>query len=442
MPNHPRNVRCKEPRPVVPSGPGMGPVERFAPGSTSQRAYRYGMTGTPTPPPVTLSIGPDGDVVGSDLAPPEQEPTSSDSRADSRFHARTHGRPWRLLLRRWLMLGLALTAVGFVVGGLRQWPQVQLSAALRSAGLRSGNVGRAAAAAMLAGTSAVATASAPHEGPFRIIHEGYVPIDGGLLIAPDTFAPEVDGSYDLLIHFHGDVGVVRESVEHAGINAALAIINLGVMSGVYRDAYSGAGLYEDLLDEIDGALVQRGVIHPHRRRVALSAWSAGYAAIGSILRNRQDEDWLDAIIVLDGIHAGWRQEAPGHMNPRPLEAFVEVARAATEGKLLFTITHSEIEPPNFAGSRDTAAYLLKSVGATPDDDVMLELPPHLKLQAAKNAVSKRREKRMIPYSDTRVGSLHVRGYQGDTREHHMAHLLQMAATALPELAERWTSSPP
>ncbi len=31
----------------------------------------------------------------------------------------------------------------------------------------------------------------------------------------------------------------------------------------------------------------------------------------------------------------------------------------------------------------------------------------------------------------------VRGYRGETPEHHMAHLLQMGATVLPELASRW-----
>ena len=114
------------------------------------------------------------------------------------------------------------------------------------------------------------------------------------------------------------------------------------------------------------------------------------------------------------------------------EAFVELAGRAARGELLFSITHSEIEPPGFAGSADTAAYLLRAVNAKPVTEAILELPPHLQLRAAKRAVAKRKEKRMIPYADTRVGQLRVRGYRGDTREHHMAHLLQMAATALPD----------
>jgi len=395
------------------------------------------MQATPTPPPVTLSIAPDGSVLGGDnLAIAEHEADASRSDGHGRA-AQRRGKPKRRGLRPWLALTLVASLMAVAVGSWRARPATSLQSLTHWSGLEDGTVDRAAAAALLAGTSAVASARTPSAGPFRVKHSGYVPINGGLLIAPTSFTPEADGSYDLLIHFHGDVGVVRESVEYVGLNAALAIINLGVMSGVYRDAYSGKGLYEELLAEIDRALIERGIPTPKRRRVALGAWSAGYGAIGSIVRNRTGQEWLDAVLVFDGIHAGWREEAPDQINPRPLKAFVGIARSAAQGKMLFSIAHSEIEPPSFAGSRDTAAYLLRSVGARPDEDVMLELPPHLKLHAAANAVSKRREKRMLPYSDTQVGDMRVRGYRGDTREHHMAHLLQMAATALPDLAERW-----
>jgi hypothetical protein len=405
------------------------------------RAYRFGVQSTPTPPPVTLTIAPDGSVLGGEGPDGERAGEAQQEGERVEPSGRASGGSKRRGLRRLLTLAFVAGLLAAGIGGWRVWPDSTLQTLAHWSGLENGAVDRAAAAALLAGTAAVASARTPTTAPFRIRHAGYVPIDGGLLIAPDGFEPDTDGSYDLLVFFHGDVGVVRESVEYVRLNAALAIINLGVMSGVYRDAYSGRGLYEDLLDQIDRALVERGLPEPKRRRVALAAWSAGYAAIGSILRNREGQDWLDAILVFDGIHAGWRVEAPDQMNPRPLAPFVDVARSAAQGKMLFSIAHSEIEPPSFAGSRDTATYLLRSVGARPDEDVMLELPPHLQLRAAANAVSKRREKRMVPYSDTHVGDLRVRGYRGDTREHHMAHLLQMAATALPDLADRWGRSP-
>ncbi len=68
-------------------------------------------------------------------------------------------------------------------------------------------------------------------------------------------------------------------------------------------------------------------------------------------------------------------------------------------------------------------------------------PEHLQLRAAEGAVSRALEKRMEPVSEATVGTFHVRGYRGNTPEHHMAHLLQMGATVLPELVARWQSAP-
>jgi hypothetical protein len=443
MRDHPRNVRCRQPRPVVPVRTSSGSSDDEVGSAALRRAYRFGMTATPTPPPVTLTLGPDGLVLGADeeQGPDGAAPDSHPSRRGSRRGSAVSSHRRRPRSRWWLWATLIVLALLSIIAW-RALMGTPLAALTRWSALHLGGAEQVQASALLARRPHRRPYHPPPMGPGAVKHEGYVPIDGGVLIAPTSFTAAPDGSYDLLIHFHGDVGVVRESVEHVGLNAILAIVNQGVMSGVYRDAYSGPSLYDNLLDEIHRAVAARGVRHPRRRRVALSAWSAGYAAIGAIVRNRPDDDQLDAVLVFDGIHAGWRKEAPNKMNPRPLEAFVVLAQRAVRGDLLFSITHSEIEPPSFAGSRQTAAYLLKAVGARPATDVMLELPPHLKLRAAEHAVAKRKEKRMIPYSDTRVGQLHVRGFRGDTREHHMAHLLQMGATALPELAERWGQSAP
>jgi hypothetical protein len=40
-------------------------------------------------------------------------------------------------------------------------------------------------------------------------------------------------------------------------------------------------------------------------------------------------------------------------------------------------------------------------------------------------------------TEAHKGGLHVRGYVGQTPDHHIAQLVQMSTTVLPELAERW-----
>lgn len=261
-------------------------------------------------------------------------------------------------------------------------------------------------------------------------------IRGGVVLIPRTFS-SADGVYDLLLHFHGNTQVVRESAEVSGLNAVVAVINLGIGSGLYEDAYAVPKSYEELLAQIERRLVKRGLVTPRLRRVALSSWSAGYGAIATILTLRTGRDPLDALLVLDGIHVHFRDEDPTRIDGRPLEPFVRAARRAARTEILFTLTHSNIDPRAYAGAQATASYLLEQVGG--DRYPRYEgVPPYVQLESAVGAVAKDKEKRMRLESEGHVGDFHVRGFVGETPEHHMAHLLQMAATALPELVARWT----
>lgn len=110
---------------------------------------------------------------------------------------------------------------------------------------------------------------------------GHASIPGGVLFMPETFA-SADGAYDLYLHFHGNTRVVLESAEVAGLDAVVAVVNLGVNSAPYLDAYEEPGTYERLLASIDHAVGDRGLAHPHLRRVAWGSWSGGYGAISHI----------------------------------------------------------------------------------------------------------------------------------------------------------------
>ncbi len=274
----------------------------------------------------------------------------------------------------------------------------------------------------------------------QIKRTGYAHIWHGILFVPSTFSSE-DGTYDLLLHFHGNTRVVLESAEHAGLNAVVAVVNIGKNSAPYLDAFAAPGIYAQLLGEIGRALGERGLSHPTLRRVALSSWSGGYGALSRIIEHGEDLSSLDAVLVLDGIHCGYLPEDPKALNVRIISPFAVAAKEAADGQFLFSITHSDIEPEGYAGTAATSSYLLDLVhgrrGAPRS-----EPPEHLALRAGKGAVSKRLEKRMEPTSEASVGMFHVRGYRGNTPEHHMAHLLQMGATVMPELAGRWRASSP
>jgi hypothetical protein len=273
----------------------------------------------------------------------------------------------------------------------------------------------------------------------HVQRDGYAHIPGGVLYVPDTFS-SADGAYDLYLHFHGNVRVVRESAEHAGLNAIVAVVNLGTNSAPYLDGYAVPTSYEELLVSVDRAVLARGLESPHRRRVAIGSWSGGYGAVSRILEHGRGLESLDAILILDGIHCGFAQENPRELNTRILSPFLDATHRAAEGRILFSITHSEIDPIAYAGTSRTAQYLL-DVAHGKRGEPRSAAPEHLQLRAAEGAVSRALEKWMEPVSEATVGTFHVRGYRGNTPEHHMAHLLQMGATVLPELVARWQSAP-
>ncbi len=311
--------------------------------------------------------------------------------------------------------------------------------------LEAGN--QLAAAGVIAEPSASAGPVAPSQVslPAVVLHRefpGHIPIDGGVLHIPNSFHPR-EGGYDLIIHFHGDVAIVRESVEQANVNAVLAIVNWGIRSVPYRNIYKETQRFERLLAQIDQGVARRGFKGLELRRMALTAWSAGYGAIESILDTRlapnAENDPLDAVILLDGIHAAFVDEDHHRLSEISVLPFLRAARAAANNRILFTLTHSEIDPILYASTTRSAELLLTSVGAHAAKSTLAP-PAHLSLKAARGSIG--RDTLLQPVTNTQVGSLHVLGYRGNTREMHAAHLLQMGSIALPELAQRWLNPAP
>ncbi|MFO0550834.1 MAG: hypothetical protein U0271_20765 [Polyangiaceae bacterium] len=414
---------------------------RFA-AAVSERARSRGDGLTPTPRPVSLDLD-------SGL-PSSTAPNSTASRTRS---PRSRKAPKRRVLVRYALATLATLLLAFVFfappGTARalhiELPSSDAVLAMFRENLAHASERASAADALVYDKPSAATArpilshgeseASDAEPTDAIRRDGYVSIPGGILVLPTSFHPAADGSYDLLLHFHGNTAVVRESAEVVHLDAAVAIINLGIGSAPYEEYFVAPGTYEDLLASIDRGLARRGVKNPQLRRVALSAWSAGYGAISTILQMRRGTDMLDALLVFDGIHAGWEG---GKLNPRQMKPFVDFAKLAASGKVYFGITHSNIDPIDYASTRETSSYLLDAVGAVRETrDPRRDGPPYLDLASMRGAVSKKLEKHMEPTSEARIGSFHVTGYRGNTKEHHMAHLFQMGATLLGELAARW-----
>lgn len=227
--------------------------------------------------------------------------------------------------------------------------------------------------------------------------------------------------YDLMVHFHGAPQVVEPAFERSGIDGVLVTINLGVGSGAYEDAYQARGSYDALLAGVratvrnlcPGAAAESG-------RVALSGWSAGYGAIRRIIDRAEDARRVDAVLLADGLHAGFEgSKYARKVDPTAMAPFTLFADEAVAGKKLFAITHSSIQTP-YASTTETASFLLdvqnveRVTGSTPGPRPGMTL----KLSADR-------------------GDFHVRGYSGDDKAAHCDHLHAFGDTLLPYLRERW-----
>jgi hypothetical protein len=240
------------------------------------------------------------------------------------------------------------------------------------------------------------------------------------LYVPTFFAP-VDGTYDLVVHFHGMASLQEDNFERARLNAAVVSVNLGVASDAYADAFRAPGSFDALLRQAHRALVATGRAQgAHLGRVALTAWSAGFASVGAILRQPGVLDRVDAVLLADGPHANY--VAPHKVNDAAIARWVQVAEEAKDGDKLFALTHSSIPTEGYPSTTETIGELLKltDVEKVPTD-----------------ATGPRG---MRAIYESHRGDFHVAGYEGTTKKDHIDHIKAMAETLLPYLRDRWARS--
>lgn len=255
----------------------------------------------------------------------------------------------------------------------------------------------------------------------------------GIMVLPPTFVSE-DGNFDLVIHFHGNTDLVAEGMALSKLNAAVVIFNLGDGSSVYEKRFSDPFRFDDTLKHVKADLQERGLLAPKLRRVALTSWSAGYGAIQGLLSQPKVADRVDAILMFDGMHAAYLGEGP-EIAPTSLAPFVAFAERATKGEKLFVLTHSDVEPIGYPGVAASADFLL---GQLHVDRKPASGPTTFPGYASLEGIWPKGEMVSLEKeSEAHAGNLHVFGFKGNQKGHHIAHLVQFPNTAMPLLTERW-----
>jgi hypothetical protein len=290
-----------------------------------------------------------------------------------------------------------------------------------------------------ASASAAASAAAPTgEADARVKRGTRASVGRGVLYMPADFAAP-DGRFDLVIHYHGNTELVEESFDAAKVNALVLIVNYGEGSDAYSKPLQSQLAFDQLLGSIESTAETRlGLKTARIHRIALSAWSAGFAAISPILSSRSRLDRVDAVLLMDGLHASFQPGSKAEVYAPSIKSFVNFARRAAAGEKLMVITHSTIETDGYASTTQTTDALLAALGLERRPVTSADAsPPPVKLRSAVFAFPEGEKRWLSIASEVRQGGLTVLGCTGNGKGDHIAHLAQMSETVLPPLVARW-----
>lgn len=254
----------------------------------------------------------------------------------------------------------------------------------------------------------------------------------------DVYVPDdlPSGDYDVVIHFHGSSPIVSRCFRAGGIDAVVVAITLGIGSRAYDDALADSTLLPRLLEALSFEVSRETATPVRERRIALSGWSAGYAAIRSLLMQDDIFDRIDTVILLDGPHAGYADRRSGPVREAAVEPFTRFARRAVAGERLMFITHTQIATYGYASTTETNDALLARLDLARVEAPRSVAPPELRVVQDLFA-SRGGTPILEQLTAVDVGGFHVAGYAGDAAGDHIAQLVYMPVTVLDALANRW-----
>ena len=264
----------------------------------------------------------------------------------------------------------------------------------------------AASVAPAAQTAAAAKDTPATDAPTRVSFRKTSTYNGAVVYVPSG----CQGPYDVVMHFHGAHPYVKDLLEKAQLHAVLAVFNAGNGAEKYSQAYGAGGTLSSLLRQIELAaapLCSGADAKP--RRVALTAWSAGYGGVERLLSREEDRDRVDAALLADGLHAGFTDRWKRTLAPNALQAFRDFGELAKQGKKLFAITHSSIVTDGYASTTECSRFLLQALNV-PCDDALIS---------------------------GKASAFSIEGFTGNDKAAHIVQFRQMDATLLSKLRARW-----
>jgi hypothetical protein len=238
------------------------------------------------------------------------------------------------------------------------------------------------------------------------------------LYLPPWFAPS-RGGYDLIVHFHGEGKWQEANVAHAHLNVAIVSINMGAGTEPYANAFKKPGAFDQLLEQTQTEITKSGRANGAQlRRIALSAWSAGFSSIAKLWTDAVAER-VDAVLLADGFFTFFTKPSKRELSTESLAKFAKFAEAAHHDDKLFVITHTTIPTGPYPSVQECVTKLLQMV--------------ELRKKPARSVGP--RDLHQFYVVDE--GSFHVRGFEGTRAKDHVKQLHAMGETEYPLLKARW-----
>ena len=125
------------------------------------------------------------------------------------------------------------------------------------------------------------------------------------------------------------------------------------------------------------------------------------------------------VILLDSLHAGYIDDQAKTLKTNQLDPFVAFARRAAKKERFMFLSHSSIIPPGYGSTTEVAEFVVAQLGGKP------------KRTSRKDVLGLD----MIDRFDK--GAFHMRGYTGEDKPDHCAHIGLMADIVRVHLAPRW-----
>ena len=226
-------------------------------------------------------------------------------------------------------------------------------------------------------------------------------------------APKRAAKVDVLVHFKGGADSLAKAFLEAKLDGVLIVVHWNGLSRVYTKPFEdNPNLLEEILDEARNAARAEGVLTKDGdwNKLRTSCFSAGWASIRHLLKDKKWFDRIDTILAADSIYAGFvnNDATKRIVNPDNMKDFRRFAELAAQGKKTFIVTHSQERTPTYASTRDCAEDLIQ----------------HLKLNREER--DERRSNGTMITSGAKKGNFEVIGCAGVGESGHMLHLTKIS----------------